>query len=132
MPDPTAETTYTQAVRIAVELGGFAPQNTLQRRLRIGYQDAYALQDRLIAEGHIDAQTVAAERSEHLQRALTSFAQASATAAAYEESGVYGTPRDGFSSYQDAAQVARDTQETARFYGATAAQLSAAQGGVHA
>ncbi|QKZ20596.1 hypothetical protein [Streptomyces chartreusis] len=129
MPDQTAESTYAKAVQIASQLGGFAPQSVLQRRLRLGYQDAHALQDRLIAEGHLDAQAVAAERSEHLQRALTSYGQASATTAAYEESGVYGIPRDGFSSYQDAAQVARDAQETARFYGATAAQLAAAQKG---
>lgn len=129
MPDQTAEDTYAQAVQLAAQLGGFAPQSMLQRRLRLGYQDAHALQDRLIAEGHLDAQAVAAERSEHLQRALASFAQASASTAAYEESGVYGIPRDGFSSYQDAAQVARDAQETARFYGATADQLTAAQKG---
>jgi len=129
VPDQTAEDTYAQAVQLAAQLGGFAPQSMLQRRLRLGYQDAHALQDRLIAEGHLDAQAVAAERSEHLQRALASFAQASASTAAYEESGVYGIPRDGFSSYQDAAQVARDAQETARFYGATADQLTAAQKG---
>lgn len=135
MPDrPTIEaTTYDEAVRIATQLGGFAPQSALQRRLGLGYQDAHALQDRLIAEGHLDVQAVTAERAEHLQRALTSYAQASTAAAAYEASGVYGIPRDGFSSYQDAAQVARDAHETARFYGATAAQLTTAQkGSTHA
>ncbi|MFM9449152.1 hypothetical protein [Streptomyces acidiscabies] len=135
MPDrPTTESsTYDEAVRIATQLGGFAPQSVLQRRLRLGFRDAHALQDRLIAGGHLDVQAVTAERAEHLQRALTSYAQASATAAAYEESGVYGVPRDGFSSYQDAAQVARDAAETARFYGATAAQLDDAQkGNTHA
>ncbi|MFE2749609.1 hypothetical protein ACFXKX_35715 [Streptomyces scopuliridis] len=130
MPDQTEEATYAEAVQIAAQLGGFAPQSALQRRMRIGYQDAHALQDRLIAEGHLDAQAVAAERSEHLQRALTSYAEASVTVAAYEEpGGAYGLPRDGFSSYQDASQVAQDAQETARFYGATAAQLTAAQEG---
>jgi hypothetical protein len=129
VPDQTEET-YAEAVQIAAQLGGFAPQSALQRRLRIGYQDAHALQDRLIAEGHLDAQAVAAERAEHLQRALTSYTEASATVAAYEESGgVPGLPRDGFSSYQDASQVAQDAQEAARFYGASVAQLTAAQKG---
>ncbi|MGY4968327.1 hypothetical protein ACWGCC_03730 [Streptomyces nigrescens] len=128
MPDQTAESssTYAEAVTIAAQLGGYASQSTLQRRLRLGYQDAHALQDRLIAEGHLDAQAVATERTEHLQRALISYAQASAATASYEESGVYGIPRNGFSSYQDAAQVAQDAHAAARFYGATAAQLDAA------
>lgn len=127
---PEQQTTdFDEAVRIAAQTGGFAPQSLLQRRLRLGYRDAHALQDRLLAEGHIDPQAVTAERAEHLQRALSSYAQASATTAAYEESGVYGVARDGFSSYQDAAQVAQDARETARFYGATAGQLTAAQKG---
>ncbi|CAM5373415.1 FtsK gamma domain-containing protein OS=Streptomyces fumanus OX=67302 GN=GCM10018772_70630 PE=4 SV=1 [Streptomyces fumanus] len=106
---------YAAAVHLATQFGHVS-QSTLQRRLRIGYRAAAALQDRLLADGHLTGVALASERKEQRAKALRAHAEATAAMAAYETRGRYDLPRDGWSCYQDAAQVARDALEAVRFY----------------
>ncbi|MBD0844239.1 hypothetical protein [Streptomyces sp. TRM68416] len=112
---------FALAVQLAAQSGGHVSQATLQRRLRIGYRAAAALQDRLLADGHLTGTALAAEREEHRAKALRAHSEATAAMAAYEASGRYDLPRDGWSCYQDAAQAARDALAAARFYTAPGA-----------
>jgi len=123
MPD---DPIYEEARELASQLGEGLSQSTLQRRLRVGYQQARRLMDRLEDQGRIGSREH--ERQALLDRALDAYARALAGCAVYEnaEGAVASLSLHGWSCHQDAAQVARDARETAVFYGATPAQLQAA------
>ncbi|MGJ5899429.1 DNA translocase FtsK [Streptomyces niveiscabiei] len=119
MPDPI----YGEVLELAAQLGEGLTQSTLQRRFRLGYQQARRLMDRLEAEGHIGSREH--ERQALLDRALDAYARALAGCAVYEnaEGAAASLSLHGWSCHQDAAQVACDAREAAVFYGATPDQL---------